>query len=79
VPSSVTEPSSTPIAADPPRYGGYARPILAGLLFAAAGLVPWLLLAKLNATVRPDLPWAALLTLLYLVALLAWLNGAGPP
>jgi membrane protease YdiL (CAAX protease family) len=79
VPSSVTEPSSTPIAADPPRYGGYARPILAGLLIAAAGLVPWLLLAKLNATVRPDLPWAALLTLLYLVALLAWLNGTGPP
>jgi membrane protease YdiL (CAAX protease family) len=38
-----------------------------------------LLLAKLNATVRPDLPWAALLTLLHLAALLAWLNGAGPP
>lgn len=36
-------------------------------------------MARLNAEVRPDLPWAALVTTAYLVLLLAWLNGAGPP
>jgi membrane protease YdiL (CAAX protease family) len=33
----------------------------------------------MNARVRPDLSWAALATLVYLAALLAWLNGRGPP
>jgi len=36
-------------------------------------------MARLNAQVRPDLPWAALATVVYLVLLLVWLNGAGPP
>jgi len=58
---------------------GYATPILAGLLIAAAGLVPWTLLAQRNARVRPDLPWAALATLLYLAVLVLWLEGYGPP
>ncbi|HSC26563.1 MAG TPA: CPBP family intramembrane glutamic endopeptidase [Vicinamibacterales bacterium] len=60
-------------------HGGYVAPIAAGLLIAAAGLLPWTLLAQANARVRPDLPWAALATLTYLTALLLWLNGAGPP
>lgn len=54
-------------------------PIVSGLLILAAGLVPWLWLAQLNARIRPDLPWAAVATLLYLVPLIAWLDGAGPP
>lgn len=57
----------------------YAKPIAWGLLVALAGVVPWILFARLNATVRPDLPWAALATAVYLVALLSWLNGIGPP
>lgn len=44
----------------------YARPIVVGLLILAAGLVPWLLLADINARVRPDVPWAALVTLVYI-------------
>jgi membrane protease YdiL (CAAX protease family) len=59
--------------------GGYATPILTGLLIVAAGLLPWTLLAQVNARVRPDLPWAALVTVGYLGLLLAWLNGWGPP
>jgi membrane protease YdiL (CAAX protease family) len=57
----------------------YAAPILTGLLITAAGLVPWLLMSHANARVRPDLPWAALATLVYLVVLLSWLHGWGPP
>lgn len=58
---------------------GYIAPILTGLLIAAAGLVPWTLLAQVNARVRPDLPWAAVASVAYLVPLLLWLNGSGPP
>ena len=57
----------------------YARPIAAGLLIMVAALVPWLAASQLNARVRPDLPWAAFGSLLYLGALLAWLHGVGPP
>lgn len=64
---------------EPAAPGGYVGPILTGLLIAAAGLVPSTLLAQLNARVRPDLPWAAGVTLVYLAGLLLWLNGLGPP
>jgi membrane protease YdiL (CAAX protease family) len=57
----------------------YAAPILLGLLVAAAGVAPWVVMATLNAHVHPELPWAAAATLLYLALYLAWLNGAGPP
>ena len=57
----------------------YAKPIAWGLLVALAGVGPWILFARLNATIRPDLPWAALATAVYLAALLSWLNGFGPP
>lgn len=63
----------------PAGAGGYARPILAGLLILAAGLLPWTLLAQVNARIRPDRPWAALVTVAYLGILLAWLHGFGPP
>ncbi len=42
-------------------------------------LVPWTLLAQLNARVRPDIPWAAVASLAYLVPFMDWLNGYGPP
>ncbi len=57
----------------------YAWPIAAGLLILAAGLLPWTWLAQLNARVRPDLPWAAGVTVVYLGVLVTWLNGVGPP
>ena len=57
----------------------YASPVVIGLLVAAAGILPWVLLARLNARIHPDIPWAALATLAYLIFLLAWLNGAGWP
>jgi membrane protease YdiL (CAAX protease family) len=61
------------------RRLAYLTPILTGLLIAAAGLGPWTVLAQANARVRPDLPWAALVTVGYLAMLVAWLNGSGPP
>lgn len=63
----------------PSPLGGYGAPIMTGLLIVAAGLLPWTLLAQLNARIRPDLPWAALVTVAYLGLLLAWLHGWGPP
>jgi hypothetical protein len=63
----------------PPPFRAYVVPILAGLLIVAAGLVPWTVLARINASVRPEFPWAALVTLGYVGILLAWLNGWGPP
>jgi hypothetical protein len=57
----------------------YALPIITGLLILTSGLAPWTLLAKVNARLRPDLPWAALATLGYLAILLLWLGGWGPP
>ena len=63
----------------PTGVTSYVTPIVVGLLIAAAGLVPWTLLAQVNARVRPDLPWAAVAPQLYLVRLLLWLNGSGPP
>lgn len=66
-------------ASEPPPFRGYVAPVLVGLLIAVVGLLPWTVLARINATVRPDLPWAALVSMVYLGILLAWLNGWGPP
>jgi len=57
----------------------YLGPIGLGLLVAAAGLGPWILFVRLNAKLRPDIPWAAAATLAYLGIYLLWLNGAGWP
>ena len=65
--------------ADPLPLRAYVRPVLAGLLVAAVGIGPWTLLARHNAVFRPDVPWAALTTIAYLVLFLAWLDGAGWP
>ena len=54
----------------------YVRPALAGLLIAVIGSGPWILLARRNAALRPDVPWAALATFAYLALFIAWLNGA---
>ena len=48
-------------------------------MIAFAGTGAWVVLARLNATIRPDLPWAAGAMAGYLVALVLWLGGAGPP
>lgn len=62
-----------------PTTSGYVAPILIGLLIVAGGLLPWTLLAQINAHVRPEIPWAAFVTVGYLGLGLVWLNGWGPP
>ncbi len=54
-------------------------PIVSGLAILAAGLVPWHLLSQLNARIRPDLPWAALVSVAYLAIGIIWFAGWGPP
>lgn len=58
---------------------GYFVPIVVGLAILAAGLLPWTWLAQANLRIRPDLPWAAPVSVAYLAILLAWLAGRGPP
>jgi CAAX protease family protein len=58
---------------------GYVAPVALGLLVAFVGIAPWVAMARLNARIHPDIPWAALATLGWLILYLAWLNGAGPP
>jgi multisubunit Na+/H+ antiporter MnhB subunit len=60
-------------------FRAYLRPIGTGLLIAAAGLIPWLLIAPINKHQRPDVPWAALATATFTAVLIAWLYGYGPP
>lgn len=62
-----------------PTTSGYVAPILIGLLIVAGGLLPWTLLAQINAHVRPEIPWAAFVTVGYLGLGLVWLSGWGPP
>lgn len=57
----------------------YAKPILTGVAILVAGLAPWTVLARMNLQHRPDLPWAALVSVFYLALLVAWLHGYGPP
>ena len=57
----------------------YLKPVVEGLLVLVVGLVPWMLLARLNRTVAPEVPWAALATAIYMTLLLAWLHGRGWP
>lgn len=64
---------------DKPSGWAYVRPIASGLLIALVGLLPFMVIARLNATIRPDLPWAAIGTVVYIGALLTWLSGVGPP
>jgi membrane protease YdiL (CAAX protease family) len=58
---------------------GYVAPVALGLLVTFVGVAPWVAMARLNAIVRPDIPWAAMATLVWLALYLFWLNGAGPP
>lgn len=62
-----------------PAAISYLRPIASGLVIAFAGAGTWFVLARLNATHRADVPWAAAAMALYLVITVTWLNGGGPP
>jgi uncharacterized protein len=62
-----------------PRPWPVLSAVVIGLLVAAAGIVPWTVMASLNARINPEIPWAALITAAYLALLLFWLGGGGPP
>lgn len=57
----------------------WLAPIALGLLVTFVGVAPWVVMIRLNAQIRPDIPWAAATTLVWLALYLAWLNGAAPP
>ncbi len=53
--------------------------VFLGLLVMAATNVPWSVLAYANLRLSPRTPWSIPVTALYLTAILAYLNGSGPP
>jgi membrane protease YdiL (CAAX protease family) len=63
----------------PVGRGEFIKPLLAGSAVAIAGVAPWTILGPLNGRIRPELPWAALGTAIFLMLFIAWLNGAGWP
>ena len=57
----------------------YIAPVALGLLVTFVGFAPWVAMARINAWFHPEIPWAALATLVWLPVYIAWLNGTGPP
>lgn len=55
------------------------RAVVAGVAVAAAGIVPWAMLATANQRVLLSVPWAVVPTALYLWLLWRYLNGEGWP
>jgi uncharacterized protein len=53
----------------------YLTSILGALAILAVGLVPWTWFSRLNVRVHPELPWAALATVVVLVLMTLWLSG----
>jgi membrane protease YdiL (CAAX protease family) len=53
--------------------------VLMGLLIQFSGTLAWVAMIRLNLRERPDVPWAAAATALWLVIMLVWLNGNGWP
>lgn len=81
-PMSTDRHPSGVVATKPPRrteWRALAGPVLGGLLIVAVGVVPWMLLSRINRDVQPDIPWAALATIGYTSVMIAWLHGLGRP
>ncbi len=55
------------------------KAVLLGLLVMAVTNVPWSVLAYANLRLSPRIPWSLPVIALYLTAILAYLNGSGPP
>jgi membrane protease YdiL (CAAX protease family) len=55
------------------------RAVLTGFVVTVAGTVPWALLVSLNLKHWPQLPWAALLTAIYIWFYWKYVRGAGWP
>lgn len=66
-----SKPSSAPWA--------FVLAIVSGLMIAFAGAAPFLALASFNLRFHPEWPLAAIGMSVYLLLLLAWLDGGGPP
>lgn len=62
-----------------PQAWPVARAVLVGLIIAFAGVGAWTTLATLNASMRPDLPWAALAMGALMLVAIVWMSGVGPP
>jgi membrane protease YdiL (CAAX protease family) len=55
------------------------RACLIGLLVAAVGELPWVLLAQVNVRISPSVPWAVVVMGLWLFAYWKYMSGAGWP
>lgn len=69
----------TPKAVAPKLGKTVASALMMGLSIAVIGVVPWVILARLNMRKHPEWPWAAATMLCWLLVMLVWLGGLGWP
>jgi hypothetical protein len=53
------------------------RSVITGVVVAAAGTLPWALLARINIDHLPSIPWSVLPASIYLWFFWKYINGAG--
>lgn len=75
----MTDAAALPKVAAPKPGRTVIEALLMGLSIALIGVIPWIVMAPLNARYSPELPWAAAATICWLLVLLLWLGGAAWP
>src|SRR5262245_59150608 len=75
----MTEAAALPKVTAPKLGRTVIEALLMGLSIGFIGAIPWIVMAPLNVRYHPELPWAAALTMCWLLVTLLWLGGAGWP
>jgi membrane protease YdiL (CAAX protease family) len=75
----MTDAAATPKVVTPKVGRTVFVAALMGVAVAAIGIVPWVVTARMNVRLQPELPWAAMTTICWLIVMLLWLGGAGWP
>ena len=75
----MTDVTTTPKRSTPRVGKTTVVAVLMGVAIAVIGAVPWIMSARLNARMHPELPWAAAATSCWLLVMLLWLGGFGWP
>src|SRR5262245_45333597 len=77
--NAMTDAVATPKAAMPKVGKIVVVALVIGLSIELIGVIPWVVLARLNLREHPEWPWAAATTGCWLVIMLGWLGGCGWP
>ncbi|MGE0043347.1 MAG: lysostaphin resistance A-like protein [Vicinamibacterales bacterium] len=75
----MTDAAVTPDVAIPRVGRSVVAALLMGLSIQFLGTLSWVAMIRLNASQRPDVPWAAAAMGCWLFVMVAWLGGRGGP